>query len=155
MTHHHDSLATVATASTAIEAQLIVNVLHDHGIRAVATGGFTAQFQAEAPGIVRVVVKQKDLAPARSVLAECQREHDPSERTENAEPSGYQPRLTRFGIWCLLILGLLTTAGILAAWGVGANITGEGVALLVASSILAAVILARLRSVRHGEQRKV
>jgi len=70
MSSDHDTLATLATVSTEVEGQLIVNLLQDHGIAAVATGGFTSQFRAEAPGAVRILVKQESLSAARMVLAE-------------------------------------------------------------------------------------
>ncbi len=42
------------------------------GIRAFAAGGYTAGFRAEAPGDVKILVKQADLDRARKALAENQ-----------------------------------------------------------------------------------
>src|SRR5271157_1304441 len=99
MPSNHDTLETLATVSTEVVAQLLVNMLNDPGIAAVATGGFTSQFRAEAPGVVRVLVKQDNLTVARSVLAEHEQERCSSESgDEDTESSAYEPRLTRFGI---------------------------------------------------------
>ena len=137
MTSNQDHLATLATVSTEMEAQLIVNLLNEHGIAAVATGGSTSQFRAEAPGVVRVMVKQEHLPVARSVLAEIKEAPCPSEPAdENAESSEYQPRLTRFGIWCLLITESITIAGILAAWGMGVMRIDVGGAVAIVGSVL-------------------
>jgi hypothetical protein len=140
MSSNHDTLATLATVSTEVEAQLLVNILNDHGIAAVATGGFTAQFLAEAPGVVRVQVKQDNLSVARSVLAERDQEHWLEPADENAESAVYEPRLTRFGIRCVLIMALLYIVGMLAAWGTGANVVGGSVAIVVALVVIAAVL---------------
>lgn len=56
MTTDQDTLATLATVATEMEGLLLVNILKEHSIAAVATGGFTSQFQADAPGSVRVMV---------------------------------------------------------------------------------------------------
>jgi hypothetical protein len=97
MTTNPDTLATLATVSTEVEAQLLANMLNDRGIAAVATGGFTSQFRAEAPGVVRVLVKQDDLSVARSVLAEREQERCSSEPVdEDREASVYEPRLNDY-----------------------------------------------------------
>ncbi len=140
MSSNHDTLATLATVSTDVEAQLLVNLLNDHGIAAVATGGFTIQFRAEAPGVARVLVKQDDLSVARSVLAERDREHSLEPPDENAASAVYESRLTRFGIRCVLIMALLYVVGMLAAWGTGANVAGGCVAIAVAVVVIAAVL---------------
>ena len=154
MTSNHDNLATLASVTTEVEAQLLVNMLNDHDIAAVATGGFTSQFQAEAPGVVRVLVKQKDLAVARSALAEREQDHCPSELAdENAESSAYESRLTRFGIWSLLVLELFSIVGIMAAWGMGLAGVSDGIVGLVVSVVLVAAIMTRWwlkRTARNG-----
>lgn len=63
------------------EAAAIVGALVGHGIRAHTVGDFTAGFQAEAPGEVRVVVAHSDYARAKAVLEEIRGEPD-----EQAEP---------------------------------------------------------------------
>ena len=53
-------------------ASLVVNALESAGISAQAVGGFVSGFQAEAPGVVEIVVKESDLERAKSILAEFQ-----------------------------------------------------------------------------------
>ena len=67
-------LVTVAERPTEVGAAIIVAVLKDAGIRAVATGGFTAGFRAEAPGWVRVQTWEDDAKRAREVIAEIKME---------------------------------------------------------------------------------
>jgi hypothetical protein len=75
MTHEpHDmddaKLETVAERSMESAALILVSVLKDAGIRAIATGGFTAGFRAEAPGMVKVQTFEADAERARQVIAE-------------------------------------------------------------------------------------
>jgi hypothetical protein len=58
------------------EAAAIVTALSERGIEANIVGGFTAGFIAEAPGYVRVLVKQRDLEAAKAALEEIVIEHD-------------------------------------------------------------------------------
>lgn len=61
-------LVTVAEFTSEEEAAILVSRLHDAGIRAVATGGFTAAFRAEAPGMVQVQTIDADEPAARRIL---------------------------------------------------------------------------------------
>ena len=61
---------TVAQRPTEQQAAILVAVLEDENIRAVATGGFTAGFVAEAPGWVSVQTFEADAARAKQILAE-------------------------------------------------------------------------------------
>lgn len=63
-------LVTVAERPSEGGAAVVVAVLGDAGIRAVATGGFTAGFRAEAPGCVRVQTLERDAERAREIIAE-------------------------------------------------------------------------------------
>ena len=63
-----DELVTVATRASEVEAEVLVNVLRDAGIKAVALGGFTAGFRAEAPGWVQVQTFSRDADQAREVI---------------------------------------------------------------------------------------
>lgn len=65
-------LVTVARRRSEIAASILVSVLQDEGIRAVATGGFTAGFRAEAPGEVRVQTLEADAERARQIIAELE-----------------------------------------------------------------------------------
>ncbi|MDB4664442.1 hypothetical protein OAE63_00425 [bacterium] len=63
-------LETVAERPMESAALIIVSVLQDAGIRAIATGGFTAGFRAEAPGMVKVQTFEADAERARQIIAE-------------------------------------------------------------------------------------
>ena len=65
-----DELVELNRVSNEAEAAIIVNALADVGIRALATGGFTSGFKAEAPGDVKIVVRRGDLQGARTALDE-------------------------------------------------------------------------------------
>ncbi|MCA9231560.1 MAG: DUF2007 domain-containing protein [Planctomycetales bacterium] len=60
----------LASLRNELEASPIVAALAACGIMATTTGGFTADFRAEAPGEVRVMVKSQDLARAKTALEE-------------------------------------------------------------------------------------
>ena len=68
-------LITVAERPTEQLAAIVVSVLADAGIRAVATGGFTAGFVAEAPGWVKVQTLQADADRAREIIAALKAEN--------------------------------------------------------------------------------
>ncbi|HBV65740.1 MAG TPA: hypothetical protein DEF45_22280 [Rhodopirellula sp.] len=63
-------LVTVAERDLESAALILVSVLKDVGIRAIATGGFTAGFRAEAPGVVKVQTFEVDAERARQVISE-------------------------------------------------------------------------------------
>ncbi len=76
-------LLTVAERPTEVGAAVVVAALKDAGIRAVATGGFTAGFRAEAPGWVCVKTLESDAQRAREVISELKMEfNDDSESNE-------------------------------------------------------------------------
>ncbi|MHB0956562.1 MAG: hypothetical protein ACYC0X_09850 [Pirellulaceae bacterium] len=143
MISDRDTLATLAIVGNELEAQLLVNLLEEHGIVSTATGGFTSQFRAEAPGVVRVMVKQDSLAAAQAVLAERDQLRSASEPIDQEmESFEYEAKLTRFGIWSLLIWELLTILAILAYWSLGGDLV-SGLLGFVISAIFVAVILTR------------
>ena len=55
-------------------AALFIARLREHDVEAVMTGGATAGFRAEAPGMVRVLVHEKDIDTARRLLEEFRAE---------------------------------------------------------------------------------
>ncbi|MFK8114733.1 MAG: DUF2007 domain-containing protein [Rubripirellula sp.] len=67
-------LVTVAERDSEGAASVLVSVLADEGIRAVATGGFTAGFRAEAPGVVKVQTFEQDAQRARQIISELKME---------------------------------------------------------------------------------
>ncbi|MGI9468273.1 MAG: putative signal transducing protein [Rubripirellula sp.] len=75
-------LVTVAERDMESTALILVSVLKDAGIRAIATGGFTAGFQAEAPGVVKVQTFEVDAERARQVISEIREMPDDSFTTE-------------------------------------------------------------------------
>jgi hypothetical protein len=64
----NDKLARLISVRTEAEAGIIVSGLEEHGIRAVMSGIHTANFRAEAPGSVDVLVAQDQLENAQEVL---------------------------------------------------------------------------------------
>ena len=61
---------------TEVGAAPVVLALEEAGISAIATGGFTTEFMAEAPGEVRVLVAERDLPQAKEVLKVLREEMD-------------------------------------------------------------------------------
>mgnify|MGYP001093678107 CR=1 FL=1 len=85
-------LETVAERPMESAALILVSVLKDAGIRAIATGGFTAGFRAEAPGMVKVQTFEADAERARQIIAEIRElptdelsADQPSEDSEQSE----------------------------------------------------------------------
>ena len=66
------NLVTVAHRQCEASASVLVSVLRDEGIRAVATGGYTAGFRAEAPGVVRVLTFESDAEQAKRIVNEIE-----------------------------------------------------------------------------------
>lgn len=67
-----NELVIVAERATEVAAKILVSVLADAGIKAVAVGGFTAGFRAEAPGYVQVKTLDKDALKARKIIDEIE-----------------------------------------------------------------------------------
>ena len=61
-----DNLATLAAFPQEYYAQMLVDGLRDEGIEAEVSGGITGGFRAEAPGMVKVLVREDDLECAKS-----------------------------------------------------------------------------------------
>jgi hypothetical protein len=59
---------------TQVEATAIKTALTGFDVEATTTGGYTSGFQAEAPGWVRVLVRDSDLDRAKVALAEIKKE---------------------------------------------------------------------------------
>lgn len=60
-------------AADEFEAGAIITALGELGIHAMAVGGYTAGFIAEAPGDVSVLVSQQELKAAQAALQEIQK----------------------------------------------------------------------------------
>jgi hypothetical protein len=101
MTPDNESLITVATVSTELEAALLVDLLIEQGITATQSGGLTAQFRAEAPGAIEVMVLQDQLADAQAIIAANEAlnaQYQPA--NQDAE---FTTGLRKFGYWTLII----------------------------------------------------
>ena len=59
---------TLLSVPTEVEAAALVTALAEYDVKALAVGGYTSGFKAEAPGCVAVVVKHADLDRAKQVL---------------------------------------------------------------------------------------
>lgn len=68
MSNDSEDLLVLISVPTEIEAASIVAALDQDNIRAIATGGLTAGFRAEAPGEVQVLVKRADAERAQHTL---------------------------------------------------------------------------------------
>ena len=78
------NLETVAERPSEVAATILVSVLRDAGIRAIATGGFTSGFRAEAPGMVKVQTLEDDAERAREIIAEIKME-SPDDDSQTGE----------------------------------------------------------------------
>lgn len=144
MSTNHETLAIVATVASETEGHLLASILNEHEIPAVVSGGVTSQFRAETPGTVQVMVRQGNLAAARSILEErVQCRHDTDEVDEDEEAPTRQSRLTAFGEWSLLIGEWLAIAGILIFLAMGGNLAGGLGAIVCSLGIVLAILTRR------------
>lgn len=63
-----DGPAVLAEVENEFQANVIIGELKSHGINASTTGNFTAGFRAEAPGLIQIVVSNKDFVAATKAL---------------------------------------------------------------------------------------
>jgi hypothetical protein len=73
MSRSADDLEVLMCVATEPEAALIIAALKGQGIDAAAEGALTSAFRAEAPGGVRILVRQGDLDRAKEALADYRR----------------------------------------------------------------------------------
>lgn len=66
--NHNDKVVTLAFLFTEVEAKLLSNALNEEGIHSEVAGLLTASFRAEAPGRVKVLVREQDLERAKELL---------------------------------------------------------------------------------------
>ena len=114
-------LVAIAHPRDDIEAQLITNLLADAGIEAMVTGGSLSGFRAEAPANVCVVVRAADADAAREALAAVRPAIDDTEVGDDslADTQAPQGRALDVVFPAALILGTVTTLGILGWWLAG------------------------------------
>ncbi len=79
-----ENLVTVAQRPDEAGAAILVGVLAYEGIKAVAPGGFTAGFRAEAPGWVQVKTLARDADRAKEIIRQLKAE--PAEWPDANEP---------------------------------------------------------------------
>lgn len=68
MTDDPNQPVVLTTVPTDVQAALIVAALRERGIEAQSVGELTSGFRAEAPGDVKILVRQADLARAQAAL---------------------------------------------------------------------------------------
>jgi len=66
--NHSDKVVTLAFFFSEVEAKLLSNALNQEGIHSEVAGLLTASFRAEAPGRVKVLVREQDLERAKELL---------------------------------------------------------------------------------------
>jgi hypothetical protein len=71
----NENLARLTSVRTEMEAGVIVGGLENRGIQATMSGVYTANFRAEAPGLVEILVAEHELAKAQEALVDIQEEN--------------------------------------------------------------------------------
>jgi len=152
MTANQASFATLATFTSEMEGQIIVNVLRERGIAATA---FASHVLPGAFESVRVVVDQDSLSMARSILSEqadrqsdepLDIEDDPFPKhslTNDAESPVVQPWLTRFGTLTLLFGNLFAIVGLILYWSIGGRNVESVVSLVVSTLFVTGILSSR------------
>lgn len=77
MTNPSADLYQLVSVPSEVEAAVIVATLTDGGIQAVAAGGLTSSFRAEAPGEVAVLVNAADAERAHQILQQHRSDEHP------------------------------------------------------------------------------
>ncbi len=69
-----DDTVVLVNVQTEWEASFIAEALSERDINAQASGGLTAGFRAEAPGLARIIVPRGQVERAKQQLAEIRKE---------------------------------------------------------------------------------
>ena len=85
---------TLAFFPQELHAQMLADALQDEGIESEVSGGVTGGFRAEAPGMVKVLVRATDLARAKAIFQDWEHqgesvdwdEVDVGEMEDDVEP---------------------------------------------------------------------
>lgn len=115
MAQDEDQISRLTSVRTEMEAGVLVAELEECGIRSAISGVHTANFRAEAPGWVDVLVADKDRDRALSFLDDVKREQsnidwdavdvgEPDEDLSTVDSQG----TSRWSNWrriCLLLVG--------------------------------------------------
>jgi hypothetical protein len=70
MAHRGEKIEVAHFARTEVEAAVVVAALREAGIDAQMEGALTSALRAEAPGEVRILVRNCDLPRARQIIAD-------------------------------------------------------------------------------------
>ncbi len=99
---------TLVSVPNDLEAAMIVSALAAHGVDASTAGDFTSGFRAEAPGMVKVIVRCADLTRAREALdvLKSESQHESANHASTASSVGVSKWLS-LAILILLAIGLL------------------------------------------------
>lgn len=125
MAQDADNLARLTSVRTEMEAGVIVSNLEERGIQATMSGIHTANFRAEAPGWVEVLVAENALPQAKEVLEEARSQHDdidwsqvdvgePEETNVNGTNSWWMP--WRRLCYALVVLYLIYEVALLSGF---------------------------------------
>ncbi len=118
MSNDKNRPVTLLEVPSSTEAAMAVSVLEAHDIEATTAGDFTAGFIAEAPGRVRVLVKQSDLARAQLTLSDVlQSNQEGVQEDEETNPA----RAVTCSVCSLskllwMLLGALCLAWLINVW---------------------------------------
>lgn len=82
-----NSPTVVFRAPTSVVAAAVITALEAEGIQAEMTGSFTSSFQAEAPGLVEVVVRRSEADRACAILERLRSEAESQPWPEEDDPS--------------------------------------------------------------------
>ena len=66
--NHNTKVVTLAFLFSEVEAKLLSDALNQEGIHSEVAGFLTGSFRAEAPGRVKVLVREQDLQRAKELL---------------------------------------------------------------------------------------
>ena len=103
MADRFEHISRLTSVPTELEASLIVAALQDEGLDASMTGIYTAGFRAEAPGQVQVQVADSDLAHAKTVLEDMDRDRDSIDWSQvdvgEAEDADSPDGMSNFSFW--------------------------------------------------------
>jgi len=66
--NHNEKVVTLAFLFSEVEAKLLSDALNQEGIHSEVAGFLTGSFRAEAPGRVKVLVREQDLGRAKELL---------------------------------------------------------------------------------------
>ena len=137
MTPDPDRPETLLSVPTEIEAEVIVTALAEYGIKALAVGGCTSGFKAEAPGLVAVVVKHADVDRAKQALAEIRPQGRNKEASVGPRRWTIFKMIVNYYLWISILLGIVISWVTWLATGEIDSLVNVIIAVLLVGLILA------------------